>query len=306
MYSQRLMQLLFVALSLMVAAHALRLDENLFRFAEQAHANKQIERRASAASTGDAKPTGDAAASSPSPSAQASSTPAKTSATPTPTTPTTSDTTPATSTPSPTDNTSTPPTTSSTPTTSKDTKPTTSSPNNSPTDKTTTSPTDKTTTTTPPSDKTTTSTTRPISTSTFVTTYTQSDGSTTAVTTETTTTPTGSLASDGNGSKTSGMSTSTRNTIIGVVVGVGGAIILVVIGLVALRIHKRKQAARDGGNGLNDYDPNYGNAPVGALEKTEGGNNTGAVAAGVPGRSPFQSTLESYHTPTQVNTASNF
>lgn len=79
---------------------------------------------------------------------------------------------------------------------------------------------------------------------------------------------------------------------------------MVVIGLVALRIHKRKQAAKDSGNGLNDYDPNYGNAPVGALEKTEG--STGAVAAGVPGRSPFQSTLESYHTPTQVNTASNF
>ncbi|KAL1892887.1 hypothetical protein Sste5346_006780 [Sporothrix stenoceras] len=302
MYSQRLMQLLFVALSLMIAAHALRLDENFFRFAEQAHANNQIERRASAASSGGANPTGDAASSSP-PSAQASSTPDKTSTTPTPT-PTPSETSP-TSTPSPTDNTSTPPTTSSTPTTSKDSKPTTSS-NNTPTDKTTTtSPTDKTTTTSP-TDKTTTKTTQPISTSTFVTTYTESDGSTTAVTTKTTVTPTGSLSSSEGGSKTSGMSTSTRNIIIGVVVGVGGAIILVVIGLVALRIHKRKQAARDGGNGFNDYDPNYGNAPVGALEKTEGGNNTGAVAAGVPGRSPFQSTLESYHTPTQVNTASNF
>ncbi|ERS99576.1 cell wall protein [Sporothrix schenckii 1099-18] len=300
MYSKRLMQLLFVALSFMATAQALRLDADFFRVAEAAHAGRQPARRAdnSAASSGGAKPTGDASTKpSAQPSAQVSSTPGTTSSAPSPS-PTTSSPTPTKSTPSPTDKTSTPPTTSSTPTTSKDTP--TPSPTNSPTDKTTSSPTDK--TTTPPDS--TTSTTQPVSTSTFVTTFTEADGSTTAVTSETTTVPTGSLSSSGSGSKASGMSTSTRNIIIGVVVGVGGAIVLVVIGLVALRIHRRKQAAKDSGNGLNDYDPNYGNAPVGALEKPD--NTTGAAAAGAPGRSPFQSTLESYHTPTQVNTASNF
>ncbi|CAK7233241.1 hypothetical protein SCUCBS95973_008528 [Sporothrix curviconia] len=290
MYSQRLVQLLFVALSFMAAAQALKLDADLIRIADNAAVRRADE--SVAESSGAAQPTGnDAQASSSAPSAQATSTPATTtSSTPSPTT---SNTTPTTSTTPPADTTT--PTTTST-TSTKD-KPTTSS-TTSTTSPTTDSPTDSTT----KAPGTTTSTTQPVSTSTFLTTITQSDGSTTAVETETTTTPTGSLSSSQSGSKTSGMSTQTRNIIIGVVVGVGGAIILVVIGLVALRIRRRNQAAQDG-NGLNDYDPNFGNTPVGPLEKTEGGV---PAAGSASSRTPFQSTLESYHTPTQVNTASNF
>lgn len=90
------------------------------------------------------------------------------------------------------------------------------------------------------------------------------------------------------------MSKSTRNIVIGVVVGVGGAIVLGGIALVAWRIwgRKKNQAENDG---LMDYNGGYSN-PV---EKTE-------PTASPSGRSPFQSTLESYHAPTQVNTASNF
>ena len=90
------------------------------------------------------------------------------------------------------------------------------------------------------------------------------------------------------------MSDGTKNIIIGVVVGVGGFIILLVVGLVIWRIWgKKKQANED--DGLMDY----GTAYSGPTEKSEA---TGSTS----GRTPFQSTLESYHAPTQVNTASNF
>jgi hypothetical protein len=94
------------------------------------------------------------------------------------------------------------------------------------------------------------------------------------------------------------MSETTRNTIIGVVVGVGGAIILAVIALVVWRVWGRKKPVEtdtygDAGTGYAAS----GYAPP--SEKTQPGTAS-------TGRSPFQSTLESYHAPTQVNTASNF
>ncbi|CAK7562903.1 MAG: hypothetical protein SEPTF4163_000759 [Sporothrix epigloea] len=290
MYSQRLVKLLFVALSFVAIAQALKLDANFFHIA-----NNAAVRRADKSDTETSKSTPKSTATSNSqpssapPSVQASSTPTKASSTPPPTssvtTPPTSKSTPA--------ETSTPTTPS---TTSTENKPTSSSkPTTTSTKATTTSQTTK-------APGSTTFATKPVSTSTFLTTVTKSDGSTTAVETVATTTPTSALSSSQGNNKTSGMSAQTRNIIIGVVVGVGGAVILAVLGLVALRIRRQKQAARDG-NGMNDYDPNYGNVPVGALEKTEGG---AAAAGGVPGRSPFQSTLESYHTSTPVNTASNF
>jgi len=87
------------------------------------------------------------------------------------------------------------------------------------------------------------------------------------------------------------MSTTTRNTVIGVVVGVGGAIILGGLALVAWRIWGRKKHQEEH-DGLMDYGSAIESKP------DTGGSLTG--------RTPFQSTLESYHAPTQVNTAANF
>lgn len=89
-----------------------------------------------------------------------------------------------------------------------------------------------------------------------------------------------------------GMTPQTRNTVIGVVVGVGGAIILGGLGFVAWRIWGRKKAVEESDD-LMDYPSTAGG------EKPDTGNS-------MNGRTPFQSTLESYHAPTQVNTASNF
>lgn len=86
------------------------------------------------------------------------------------------------------------------------------------------------------------------------------------------------------------MSTQTRNTVIGVVVGVGGAIVLCGLAFVAWRIWGRKKIPDE-----NDNLMDYGST----AEKPDTGNS-------MSGRTPFQSTLESYHAPTQVNTASNF
>jgi hypothetical protein len=95
------------------------------------------------------------------------------------------------------------------------------------------------------------------------------------------------------------MSTSTRNTIIGVVVGVGGAIILCVVGLVAWRIRSRRRRAEE-----NDGLIGYGGYTAGAAEKPD--SLSGPVTGSQASRTPFQSTLESYHAPTQVNQSSNF
>lgn len=87
------------------------------------------------------------------------------------------------------------------------------------------------------------------------------------------------------------MSTEQRNTIIGVVCGIGGAIVLGVVGIVAWRVWGRKKSQEtDEGAFGSSYTP---------AEKPE---QPGSQSS----RTPFQSTLESYHAPTQVNTASNF
>jgi hypothetical protein len=88
------------------------------------------------------------------------------------------------------------------------------------------------------------------------------------------------------------MSTQTRNTVIGVAVGVGGAIVLAGLSLVAWRIWGRKKAAAD------ESDDLMGRGYSGHGEK-EGASTVGS--------SPFQSTLESYHNPSRpVNASSNF
>jgi hypothetical protein len=101
------------------------------------------------------------------------------------------------------------------------------------------------------------------------------------------------------------MSAKTRNTVIGVVVGIGGAIVVGALGLVAWRIWGRKKHQEEA-DGLMDFNENNSrpssNGPYHSVEKTE----YGSVGSSGPQRSPFQSTLDTYHQPTPVNASSNF
>ncbi|TDZ29503.1 hypothetical protein C8035_v005619 [Colletotrichum spinosum] len=123
---------------------------------------------------------------------------------------------------------------------------------------------------------------------------TNSAGIATSFTSESTVTSTPGLNESNSGGSSSGMSTQTRNTVIGVVVGVGGAIVLGALGFVAWRIWGKKKQAEEN-DGLMEYNNQYGNEP-----KPDVGGSQGT------GRTPFQSTLESYHAPNQVNASSNF
>lgn len=193
---------------------------------------------------------------------------------------------PTTASPSSTPTTTPPKTSSSTP------EPTTSSP--SPTKQQPTESTSGPEPTTPPEE---TSSSRDDSESsaseetiTIVTTKTNADGSKETLTSASVTKITPGLANNGNNNnQDTGMSTQTRNTVIGVVVGVGGAIILGGLGFVAWRIWGRKKHQEE-----NDVLMDYGSG----VEKPDTGNS-------MNGRTPFQSTLESYHAPTP-NTAANF
>jgi hypothetical protein len=92
------------------------------------------------------------------------------------------------------------------------------------------------------------------------------------------------------------MTTKTRNTIIGVVVGVGGAFIIGALGLVAWRIWGRRKHVEES-DGLMAYSGGYS-----GVEKPEPGSSHGPGSS----RTPFQSTLEHYHEPTPVNASANF
>ncbi|KAL6854011.1 hypothetical protein J3F83DRAFT_755587 [Trichoderma novae-zelandiae] len=120
---------------------------------------------------------------------------------------------------------------------------------------------------------------------------TNTDGSKTTQTTTTKTTSTAALNADSQ--KPTGMSTKTRNTIIGVVVGVGGAAILGALILVAFRVWGRKRHAEEA-DGLMAYNSDL----VAGAEKTPRGSSSAGQ------RNPFQSTLENYHQP--VNASANF
>ena len=124
-------------------------------------------------------------------------------------------------------------------------------------------------------------------------TRTNADGSKETITSEVLTTSTAGLADNGKkNSSGSGLSTQSRNTIIGVVVGVGGTIILGGLAFVAFRVWDRKKMQEEN-DGLMDY------GSTGTAEKAD-------TVGSQSGRTPFQSTLESYHAPGQVNQAANF
>jgi hypothetical protein len=88
------------------------------------------------------------------------------------------------------------------------------------------------------------------------------------------------------------MSSKTRNTVIGVVVGVAGAIILGGLFFVAWRIWGKKKN-EDESDGL-----------MGFRTGSAGQEKTGSVSGS---GNPFQSTLDQYHAPNKnVNASSNF
>jgi len=91
------------------------------------------------------------------------------------------------------------------------------------------------------------------------------------------------------------MSSQTKNTIIGVCVGVGGAIILAVIGVLIWRLRRRRNQEE------NEDLVNYG----AGTSQFNSGPEKSEAGGSASGRSPFQSTLESYHAPSS-NTGTNF
>lgn len=98
--------------------------------------------------------------------------------------------------------------------------------------------------------------------------------------------------SDSSGPNSPGLEPSQKRTIIGVVVGIGGAILLGGLAVVAWRIWGRRKISADENHELMDSQPGSS-----SLEKR----------SSVSGNSPFRSTLDQYHNPAgPVNTASNF
>lgn len=265
MHLTKALELLVLGLSAMSVAEATFVDVNVV-----GRDGMAIEQRQGGGAKGD--PTDDST----------TTTSTKTTETTTPKTTTSTVTTPTTSsTPADPTNTSSTKTTSSTSSPTK-TTPTQTSSSSSPTD-----PSSSTSSTQSVSET-------PMVITTQVTiTSTLADGSHVTLTTpQVMTTKAPGLVGDNNGGgQNSGMSPQTRNTVIGVVVGVGGAIILGGLALVAWRIWGRKRHQEEN-DGLMDYGSTVESKP-------ESGGS-------MSGRTPFQSTLESYHAPTQVNTAANF
>jgi len=138
-----------------------------------------------------------------------------------------------------------------------------------------------------------------ISTSYEVRTTTLEDGTRQTMTSATEVTTTPGLNDGGESDRESGMSATTRNTIIGVSVGVGGAIILGALAVVFWRLRGRKKQAEEA-DGLMAYDNTYGQT-----DKSERSSSPTTTATSQQ-RNPFQSTLENYHQPTPVNPSSNF
>jgi hypothetical protein len=83
----------------------------------------------------------------------------------------------------------------------------------------------------------------------------------------------------------SGLSSTSKKIIGGVVGGVGGAILLGGIAVAIWRVYGKKKHTD-----MDEYDPNANH------EKTSSST----------GDSPFKNTLDQYHNPGPVNTASNF
>lgn len=99
-----------------------------------------------------------------------------------------------------------------------------------------------------------------------------------------------SLSGGGSGGGSSGLSDSAKKTIGGVVGGVGGALLLAGLGYTAWRIWGKKKNLHD----EDEFDPNMGQDKL----SSSTADNSSA--------SPFNRTLDQYHSPGPVNQASNF
>jgi hypothetical protein len=99
----------------------------------------------------------------------------------------------------------------------------------------------------------------------------------------------------GSSGSSSGLSSKEKGTIIGVVVGIGGAILLGGLAIVAWRIWGRKRGDADDDDLMGSANPSH-------KEKT---NSFHGGSTGIP-LNPFKKTLDQYHNPGPVNTASNF
>lgn len=97
------------------------------------------------------------------------------------------------------------------------------------------------------------------------------------------------LAANGSGGGHSGLSNSSKAIIGGVVGGIGGALLIGALAYTAWRVWGKRKNLHDD----DLYDPNANPNP----EKTS--TSTGD-------QQPFRSTLDQYHNPGPVNTASNF
>ncbi|KID75399.1 uncharacterized protein G6M90_00g060140 [Metarhizium brunneum] len=278
MYSKQILQQLLVAVAIVSVAQSTWLDLN--KIDVQALAARQLSdlvggTSASESSTQSTPTTESTPSSTSTPSSSPTSTPSSTPATPT--TPSSSSSSTPSSTPASATPSATPEATSSSASTPSSTF--------VPVQTTSSSSTPTSSTPTPV-----------VQTSVEVWTTTNTNGSKTVLSSTTRTTSTPGLTS-GDG-ETTGMSTKTRNTVIGVVVGVGGAIVLGALGLVAWRIWGRKKHSEEN-DGLMAYDM----SATGGVEKSERGSSAGGAHTQ---RSPFQSTLENYHQPSQVTASSNF
>ncbi|KAI1427313.1 hypothetical protein F5Y12DRAFT_712371 [Xylaria sp. FL1777] len=292
MYSRRLVQILFVALSILIATRASWFHHDVN--ARQLSSSSADGDDSNAAATTPTDDTSVPPTTSDSPTTNASETSSSTTSSESSSTTdqsTTSDTSTPTVTPTSTPGSSSTTTSNSVPSTT----PPTSQPTSSPSSTTSGDGTSKTSGDT----KSTQSTTAAPVTKTSTVFYTSTDnsgqthvGSSEAVVVSTP----GFSGSDGSKDMNGGITPTQRNIIIGVTVGVGGAIILAAGGILFWRL-RNKRRSQEENEELISYGAGFGGP--GTAEKTEG---TGPAAA----RSPFQSTLETYHAPTQTNAASNF
>lgn len=189
--------------------------------------------------------------------------------------------------------------------------PTTTSQDNNPAPTTSSAPQDEPSSTSANNnddEETSTTRSRIVSTAIETVTRTNSDGTETTMTSSTLTTSTPGTQSGDDSGGGSGMSANTRNIVIGVVVGIGGAILLGALGVVAWRIRNRKKRAEENDGLMGDYSAGYSQMDKSEPPSSAAGTVPSSAGAGAgAGRSPFQSTLENYHQPTQpVNASSNF
>jgi hypothetical protein len=101
------------------------------------------------------------------------------------------------------------------------------------------------------------------------------------------------LSKGSSGGDSSGITEDQKKIIIGVVVGVGGAILIGAIIAVFWRISSRKRKAAQS----DEVTDLMSGTAVGAGAREK---------APSPGGTPFRSTLDQYHNPGPVNAASNF